>query len=181
MIGWPRGRCSSVAGLLLGLVLVGAWAVERWGPGLISPDRSFAGSVRVCALDQVLDGDSLRLDCHGDPLEVRLHCIDAPEKDQQPWSDRSRANLRRITPQRVEVQPVEIDRFGRTVAEVYATGVKRYSLNLEQVRGGHAAVYPRYCDDPRFFRVERQARRASAGIWSTLGEHQTPWAFRHRR
>jgi endonuclease YncB( thermonuclease family) len=174
-------RRPTLATLLIAIAVTTGWAIERWGPGLIPAHWSLGGGGRHCALRQVLDGDSLQLSCDGEPVEVRLHCIDAPEKGQSPWSDRSRAHLRRIATGPLELHPVEKDRYGRVVAEVFTMGAERRSLNLEQVRQGHAAVYDRYCEDPRFFRAERQARSASLGIWSTPGDHQTPWAFRQRR
>lgn len=178
--GRQRGR-AAVSSLLIALAVAGVWAVEHWGPGLIPIDWSFAGSGRLCTLDQVLDGDSLRLTCGGKSVDVRLYCIDAPEKGQKPWGNRSRAHLKRIATQQVEMRPIQTDRFGRTVAEVHTATGERRSLNLEQVKQGHAAVYPRYCEDSRFFRAERKARATSMGIWATPGEHQTPWTFRHGR
>ncbi|WP_296807170.1 thermonuclease family protein [Thiocapsa sp.] len=177
---WWRGRRSAVSSLLIALAVTGAWVIERWGPGLLPIDWSFAASSRLCTLDQVLDGDSLRLHCGGKPVEVRLYCIDAPEKGQPPWGNRSRAHLKRIAAAQVEMRAVETDRFGRTVAEVYNAIGERLSLNLEQVKQGQAAVYPRYCEESRFFRAERKARAAAVGIWGTQGTHQTPWTFRHR-
>jgi endonuclease YncB( thermonuclease family) len=129
----------------------------------------------------VLDGDSLRLICARGSVEVRLHCIDAPEKDQRPWSDRARDHLREMAARELELVRIETDRFGRTVGEVYTSGPERRFLNLEQVRSGHAAVYDRYCEDARFARAEREARAARLGIWSRKGLHQTPWVFRQRR
>jgi endonuclease YncB( thermonuclease family) len=180
MIRRRPGRRSALSGLLIAMALAGVWAIERWGPGLIPADWSFAGSGRICDLDRVLDGDSLRLVCDGESVEVRLHCIDAPEKGQQPWADRARADLERIASRRVEMHPIETDRFGRTVAEVYTTGTERRSLNLEQVRRGNAAVYRRYCEEPRFLRAEDEARAASLGIWGTPGGQQRPWTFRNK-
>ncbi|EGV16006.1 thermonuclease family protein [Thiocapsa marina] len=175
-----RWRRSALSSLLIALAVTGAWLIERRGPGLIPVEWSFAASGRPCVLDQVLDGDSLRLTCGGKPVEVRLYCIDAPEKDQKPWGDRSRAHLKRIAADRVEMRAVDTDRFGRTVAEVSNATGERLSLNLEQVKQGQAAVYPRYCEESRFFRAEREARAARVGIWDKRGEHQTPWTFRHR-
>jgi endonuclease YncB( thermonuclease family) len=86
-----------------------------------------------------------------------------------------------IASPRLEVRAIDQDRFGRTVAEVFATGADHRSLNLEQIRAGHAAVYARFCDDPRFMRAERAARADSVGIWSRAGDHQTPWVYRQRR
>ena len=136
---------------------------------------------RICTLDQVLDGDSMRLTCKGQSVEVRLHCIDAPEYEQIPWGKASRRHLREITPRRVELKTLEIDQFGRTVGEVYTTGANPRFLNLEQVADGHAAVYEHYCSDPAFTRAQRRARKAGLGIWSKPGAQQTPWVFRHRK
>jgi endonuclease YncB( thermonuclease family) len=163
------------------VVLLCAWLAVDRGPALIASHRSAGGAGRICELGRVLDGDSLRLSCDGEAIEVRLHCIDAPERQQRPWGGRARSHLRRIVPPRVEMEPVEIDRFGRTVARVYSTGPERRMLNLEQVRGGYAAVYDRYCDEDRFLRAEREARRKGLGIWSAPGPQQTPWTFRHRK
>lgn len=136
---------------------------------------------RICTLDQVLDGDSLRLTCKGKSVEVRLHCIDAPEYEQIPWGKASLRHLREITPRRVELKTREIDQFGRIVGEIYTTGANRRFLNLEQVGSGHAAVYEHYCSDPAFTQAQRKARKAGLGIWSKPGAQQTPWVFRHRK
>ncbi|NEV61019.1 thermonuclease family protein [Thiorhodococcus minor] len=176
-LGRLRGSLGSTA---IALLLLGAWAVERWGPGLIPPGWGLQLGARSCRLDYVLDGDSMRLVCAGKPVEVRLYCIDAPEKGQQPWADRSRGHLRELATGRVDLVAIDRDRFGRTVGEVYTSGEARISLNLEQVRSGQAAVYHRYCDDPRYFRAERQAREAKRGVWRRRGLHQTPWEYRHR-
>ncbi len=135
---------------------------------------------RTCTLVRVLDGDSLQLRCKGETVEVRLHCIDAPEREQPPWGAQSRRHLQKITPQKVELRVVEYDRYGRTVGKVFTTGPEQRLLNLEQVASGQAAVYTPYCTDPAFSRAEREARRAGTGIWSKRGEQQTPWVFRHR-
>lgn len=168
-----RYRRKFAFALLIGLLLSAGW-----GMGLIP---SFGAEKRDCRLDAVVDGDSLRLICQGKSVNVRLHCIDAPEKKQQPWADRSRESLRRLTTRKLELIPIDRDRFGRTVGDVYSVGAKRQLLNLEQVRSGNAAVYARYCDDPRYPQAEREARKAKRGIWNRKGEHQTPWIFRHRQ
>lgn len=133
-----------------------------------------------CTLIRVLDGDSMELRCRGKTVEVRLHCIDAPEWEQVPWGRGSLRHLERMTPRELELRVLETDRFGRAVGEVYSTGLGHPLLNLQQVASGQAAVYRHYCDDPRYDRAEREARQARLGIWSRSGEQQTPWEFRHR-
>ena len=168
--------------LIMALILAGSYVLssrtplDPWAMGGVE-----VSSNRFCTLDQVLDGDSLRLRCQGESVEVRLHCIDAPEYEQVPWGKRSRRHLAKITPWRVELAAVDDDRFGRTVANVYTTGANRRLLNLEQVASGNAAVYDQYCSDPAFTSAERAARAARLGIWSRPGGQQTPWVFRHRQ
>jgi endonuclease YncB( thermonuclease family) len=175
------GRAAAWRGVLFVVAAaLGAWALqrgdadwvpERWLPRPRGP---------VCDVERVLDGDSLRLLCAEGPIEVRLHCIDAPERGQRPWSTQSRRHLQELAQGQVEPVVVEQDRFGRQVADVYGTEPGRPLLNLEQVRSGYAAVYRRYCRDPRYERAEREARDLGRGIWSRSGEHQTPWTYRLR-
>lgn len=173
-------RRTARSAVLVTVLLLCGWLAVHLGAPLIASQRSAGGAGRICELERVLDGDSLRISCDGETIEVRLHCIDAPERRQRPWGARARSHLRRIAPTRVEMESVEIDHFGRTVARVYSTGPDRRMLNLEQVSGGYAAVYDRYCTEERFLRAEHEARRKGLGIWSAPGPQQTPWAFRHR-
>lgn len=184
---WSRGRRKTGVArpwwvlLLAGVAAGVAWLLQQ-GAGDLSAMGWLAGSPGdVCRVERVLDGDSLRLLCASGSVEVRLHCIDAPERDQVPWAKQSRRHLRGLASNQVELVELERDRFGRLVAEVYGRGSDRRLLNLEQVISGNAAVYHRYCDDPSYERAEREAREAGRGIWSRPGEHQTPWTYRRRQ
>lgn len=179
-----RTKRWAILGVVAGAVGLG-WVLARGGVDL-GVLRSLGGwlaqpASEACRVERVLDGDSLRVRCASGPAEVRLHCIDAPERDQVPWAKQSRRHLRGLVSTDVRLVELERDRFGRLVAEVYGTGAERPLLNLEQVRSGHAAVYRRYCADRRYERAEREARQAERGIWSRPGEHQTPWLFRQRK
>lgn len=130
-----------------------------------------------CAVRQITDGDTIRVDCGGGPFTLRLWCIDAPELAQEPWGERSRANLARITPPTVRVLEESQDRYGRTVARIYDPTTLT-ELGARQVRDGAAAVYTKYCTDDRYTIEEGTARAEQIGIWSAEGCHQTPWIFR---
>ncbi len=157
-----------------------AWALQQGAADLLAAGWLVRPSGETCRVERVLDGDSLRVLCADGPLEVRLYCIDAPEREQVPWAKQSRRHLRVLASDQVELVELERDRFGRLVAELYGSGPDRPLLNLEQVISGNAAVYHRYCDDPRYERAEREAREAGRGIWARPGEHQTPWTYRRR-
>lgn len=180
----PVARRLSWARPWLGLVIASAAAFGVWALQSALERGLAAGWLpspkgEVCGVDRVLDGDSLRVVCAKGPVEVRLHCIDAPERGQVPWAKQSRRNLRVLAGGQVELLEMELDRFGRRVAEVYGTAPNRPLLNLEQVRSGNAAVYRRYCSDSRYEAAEHQARQAGLGIWSRPGDHQRPWTYRH--
>lgn len=184
--GWSRGRRKARVArpwwalLLAGVAAGVAWVLQQGAADLSAMGWMAVSPGDVCRVERVLDGDSLRLLCASGSVEVRLHCIDAPERDQVPWAKQSRRHLRVLASEQVELVELERDRFGRLVAEVYGSGRDRPLLNLEQVISGNAAVYHRYCDDPRYERAEREAQEAGRGIWSRPGEHQTPWTYRRR-
>lgn len=133
---------------------------------------------RLCDLSRITDGDTLRMKCDEQFVTVRLYCIDAPEMKQRPWGTGARKALERLTPRQVELRPVTRDRYGRTVGAIHDP-IANVSLGLELVRGGHVAVYPRYCTDPLYLEAEALAKAAHLGIWSQDGDQQTPWEVRH--
>lgn len=138
-----------------------------------------AKDARACTVRSIGDGDSLRLRCGAERLQVRLYCIDAPEMEQAPWGQRSRDHLRAITPKQVRLIARDQDSYGRIVAEVFTDDAGHLNLNLAMVRSGNAAVYERYCHDGIYFQAEKEARQSRVGIWKRPGAQQTPWSFRH--
>jgi endonuclease YncB( thermonuclease family) len=132
-----------------------------------------------CTVRSVLDGDSVTVVCDGERRQVRLYCIDAPEKEQGLWGDESRSALRSRLRRndRVQLRIHDTDSYGRQVAEILHNGE---NINLRMVEGGYAAVYPRYCKLQAFYEAEADARERKLGIWQKEGLHQTPWRWRHR-
>lgn len=142
-------------------------AARQWG---LLPDETG----RFTAVD----GDSLRKD----GKDYRLHAIDAPELFQTCWRDdgreygcghAARDELRRlIRNATVTCQVLDIDRYGRSVAECRAGGV---SLNDAMVRSGWAIAYTRHGQDHAA--AEDEARAAGRGLWQ--GRFQAPEAWRN--
>lgn len=161
-------------GLCIGLVSLGSLVgCKHVGLG----DDPYADAA-TCTVLKVRDGDSVRLRCGGEALEVRLYCIDAPEMGQRPWGERSRDHLREWLPRRVKMIPHDTDRYGRTVAELFSADEYRENFNMLQVRKGQAAVYSRYCKDKAYARAEQMARDIKSGIWQSRGLHREPWKYR---
>lgn len=115
----------------------------------------------------VQDGDSLLFIPRGENTEVkvRLFGVDAPERNQA-WADESRDNLRSlIGEQEVRLQVVDVDQYGRRVAKVY---VGDTYVNLEQLKGGMAWLYERFCDpreDADLISAAQSAESGRIGLW----------------
>lgn len=77
-------------------------------------------------------------------------------------------------------RPQTVDRYGRTVAEVYAGG---RNVGVEMIRQGMAYVYREYlsgCDANTYLSAEEQAQRFRQGVWQ-WGNEVKPWDFRRSR
>ncbi|MEO1623444.1 MAG: thermonuclease family protein [Cyanobacteria bacterium J06632_3] len=135
----------------------------------------------------VYDGDTLRVGRDGQELKIRLCGVDAPERDQ-PLGLESRDYLRSLLDQnpygKIIVVPVEEDRYGRTVAELFLwpddDPGQEISINSEMLMAGMAYVYEQYVDGcPNgsvFRRAEAIGQEAKAGVWA--GDYQRPWDYR---
>jgi len=167
----PRSRAQDLAALvpLAALAVLAVLARAEVPRGRILEGR----------VVRVFDGDTLEVLVGRGPVRVRVAGIDTPERGQ-PWAERSRRALaRRVLRKPVRINEVDVDRYGRTVGEVYADGV---CVGCELVREGHAWVYRRFSQDPVLLRLEAEAREQRRGLWS-LPEAQRvpPWQWREQR
>lgn len=133
----------------------------------------------------VSDGDSLKVKTEsGEIKKIRLGCIDAPET-AQPQGTESKANLERLVSEadnKVIGYPIETDKYGRTVAEVFTSkGDKERFLNEEQVSSGNAYIYRQYlgkCSNRGALeKAEEIAKSQRNGVWSR-NDLVKPWDFR---
>lgn len=111
----------------------------------------------------VVDGDGLRIGGQ----RIRLHGVDAFERGQtcgdQPCGRLSAEHLDRLTRgAQVRCTPLDVDRYGRTVARCQARGI---DVGAAQVEAGLALAYRRYSLD--YVPQETAARRARRGAWAT--------------
>lgn len=126
----------------------------------------------------VSDGDTVTVlrDGH-EQYKIRLYGIDAPESGQ-PFGKASKSSLSDLVFGKiVDVEPTDIDRYGRTVARIFVDGT---DVNAEQIRTGHAWLYHRYCDGPmcpEWAELEAQAKASKAGLWSDKAP-MAPWEWR---
>lgn len=124
----------------------------------------------------VADGDTLTVLKGREQIRVRLWGIDAPETGQD-FGSRARERLVEIAiGKTVRVEPMERDRYGRTVARLRlpdGTG-----LEARMVRDGFAWWFRKYAPaDDALRDAEAEARKAKRGLWSAPNP-VAPWDWR---
>lgn len=132
--------------------------------------------------NSVHDGDTLRVRSpKGEVLKVRFACIDAPEL-KQPMGEESRNYLRSIVNKggnKVRLQPITVDRYGRTVAQLWNNSGL---IQSQMAIAGMAYGYEQYKKDcPNWEAVrstEVQAQEARIGVWKLPNGGERPWDYR---
>lgn len=116
------------------------------------------------------DGDSLRIGEN----RIRLHGIDAPERDQscmrdgRAWACGEEAADRLgllVRGGSVRCHAVGTDQHDRTLARCYRGGVE---INRVMVESGYAVAYRKYSAE--YVAAEEQAKAAKRGIWASTFE-----------
>jgi endonuclease YncB( thermonuclease family) len=99
----------------------------------------------------------------GKAERVRLYGIDCPERRQDFGTKARKFTSQMVFGKVVDLEPVERDRYGRTVAWVSVNGK---SLNKELLRAGLAWWFKRYAPDRvDLAMLEKEARKAKNGLW----------------
>ena len=125
----------------------------------------------------VSDGDTIKVMHNGKAEKIRLHGIDCPEKAQPFGTKAKQFTSAMVFGKAVTVQVIDMDRYGRTVADVILPDGR--VLNRELIAAGLAWWYKRYSQDKSLGLLEAEARAARRGLWAD--PHPVPpWEFRRR-
>lgn len=161
-------------------------AVKAVKPELVADSSPLSEHYQIVE-GSVYDGDTLRVTDGRSETKLRFCGIDAPEKDQAGGIE-SRDHLRSLIAQgdgSVIVVPIETDRYGRTIAELFIPigGEEEIHLNSQMALDGHAYHYARYsstCPNrDAIARAEESAKEQSIGLW-TNPSAERPWDYRKR-
>ena len=130
---------------------------------------------RWVKVDRVTDGDTIVL---MDRTRVRLHGIDAPERDQL-YGQIATAELEYMVARSVYLVEVDEDRYGRLVGQLYHSK-DGYDINASIVCEGHARWYQRYAPENQILNdCQVEAQQASKGIWEEENP-MPPWEWRRK-
>lgn len=131
-------------------------------------------------LVRVGDGDTLYVKVQGVVMEFRLAEVDAPEL-AQPYGEQAKRELSELLAGHdgIVLMPFDTDRYGRTVAHVWAG---KTHVNAEMIRRGAGWFYAAYARGDALYHVEQEARKAKRGLWALpLEQRLEPWVWRERR
>jgi micrococcal nuclease len=134
----------------------------------------------------VTDGSYITALHDGKGERISLFGIDCPGTRQDFGQKAKEFTSERVLRKVVEIEPVVIDRkgktkdqYGRTLALVYTDG--RKCLNEELIKAGLAWVYNERCSKPeckQWKELEKAAKRHRVGLWA-MPNPIPPWEYRH--
>jgi endonuclease YncB( thermonuclease family) len=125
---------------------------------------------------RISDGDTIRVMHNGVAERIRLWGIDCPESKQAFGTRAKQFTGDRAFGKEVAVHVRDVDRYGRTVAEIILPDGR--NLNREIVRAGFAWWYERYARHETVLRdLQNEARAARRGLWADPNP-VPPWEWR---
>jgi micrococcal nuclease len=138
------------------------------------PARGWTGKVVGVA-----DGDTITVLHETRPEKIRFYGIDCPEKRQAFGKNAKWFTSKMAFGKTVDVEPINRDRYGRTVALVR---VENSVLNEKLIEEGLAWVYLAYCRSARCHQWEQlqvKAQEGKRGLWRD-SRAIPPWEYRKR-
>ena len=124
-------------------------------------------------VSKVTDGDSFEFVSSGKSTRIRLHGIDCPEINQ-PYGDSARLFLLTFLHDTVSMIPRDIDKYGRTVADIFYNDTL---INFQLISNGLAWHYKKYSADEILAEAENIAKETHTGLWAT-DQPIAPWDWR---
>lgn len=134
-----------------------------------------ANDVYTAKVIGIADGDTLTVLRDYTPVRIRLSAIDAPEKAQA-YGKQAKLILSGLCfGAEATISPVDTDRYGRTVADVYCNNK---NAGETMVKMGYAWVYDQYASmHQAYYPLQTVARANHFGLWADSQAVQ-PWVWR---
>jgi micrococcal nuclease len=123
----------------------------------------------------VIDGATIEVLKGGKGVRIRLNGIDCPERTQDYGTKAKQYVSALIFQHNVKVKVKELDRYGRTIADIYLTDGTW--LNKKLIDEGLAWHYKQYSSNKELSNGELKARRDRRSLWQVKNP-VAPWEFR---
>ncbi len=131
---------------------------------ILLPSVVFAFTGKVVS---VADGDTVTvLTKDKAQVKIRLYGIDCPEKAQDFGTKAKQFTADMVFGKMVDVEPVDQDRYGRTVGLLTVDGM---NVNEAILKAGYAWVYNQYCRKAfcsDWQAIQDAVQKARIGLWS---------------
>lgn len=139
----------------------------------------FAASAQAypAVVTKVIDGDTIRVAGPAGTEDIRLYGVDSPEKKQTFGAEARNYTQLIVDGRVVDIYPVGLDLYGRTLAIVETKGSVLQENLLKQ---GYAWVYTRYCTQPvcSYWQMLQDISSSNkAGLWQDEAPIK-PWEWR---
>lgn len=138
-------------------------------------------SAESVIVTRVIDGDTIIVNNENDSIRVRLYGVDCPEKKQGYGLAAQKITMRFLpVGKRVQLIPVNTDRYGRTVGLLILSD--NSSVNERLIEEGAAWVFNQYCHKPEcesWREAEEKARTEGRGLWKEKAPI-SPWVWRKK-
>ena len=128
----------------------------------------------------VVDGDTIKVFAADKLTTVRLYGIDCPEKKQARGIEAKAFIESMVEGKTVDVNSINTDRYGRTVAVVM---FGNQCVQEQLLVSGLAWVYPQYCRKefcPAWMALQKIANTNKYGLWTDPMPIQ-PWVWRKQK
>lgn len=137
--------------------------------------------LEIGRVERVIDGDTydVVLERTGEPVRVRLAWVDAPESAQAFGEAATQWAQEALLGQRVVLTVQDVDRHGRTVAQLSVAGEgEMWDVGATLARTGLGWVDPRYGEDQTSLREDQaRAKSEGLGLWAEP-DAVPPWEWR---
>ena len=148
-------------------------------PVAVETARPFPLEIGI--VERIIDGDTydVKLERSGEQARVRLAWMDTPEPDQPFGTEATEWAKASLLGQRVVLTVQDVDRYGRTVAQLSVEGQGHmWDVAATLARTGLAWLDPRYGRDRESLREDQSlAQSEGAGLWARPNA-MSPWEWR---
>jgi endonuclease YncB( thermonuclease family) len=139
----------------------------------IEKDNKVSGKVI-----KIIDGDTFDILTENQiSIRIRMNGIDCPERKQDYYRVCKNALARYIFGKNVQLITHGIDRYRRTIADVF---YNNKNINVAMIKNGFAWHFKKYSSDNEMAKAEQNAREAKIGLWQ-MDSPTPPWDLRHSK